>query len=109
MQVFCKQAWVILLILAINSSLSFADVMDRRQDNVGVKEIYGSYGNQPFITGSINKSPNFTAENCVGSEFFGDWALEFDITKLKQAFPFGFDVNNIYVDGGDSRGRGLST
>ena len=37
--------------------------------------------------------------------FFGDWALEFDISELKQAFPSDFDVNNIYVDGDGGSGE----
>ncbi len=105
MQVFCRQVWLVLLILVMSSSLSFADVMDRRQDNIGVREICGSYRNEPFVTGTINKSPSFVAENCVGSEFFGDWALEFDISELKQAFPSNFDVNNIYIDGKNNKGE----
>lgn len=60
-------------LFATSVNLAFADVMDRRQNNIGVKQIYGSYGHRSFVTGTINKSPNFVAENCVGSEFF--WRL----------------------------------
>ena len=104
MQIFCSQVWLILLIVAMSSNLSFADIMDRRQDNIGVQEIYGSYGHQPFVTGTLNKSPNFVEDHCVGSEVFGDWALEFDISQLRNSFA-NFDVNNIYIDGYDKSGE----
>lgn len=80
----------------VGISTVFADIMDRRPDNIGVKQIYGSYGHRPFITGTINRSPNFVNEHCTSND--GDWALEFDISQLRNTFT-NFDVNNIYVDG----------